>query len=255
MNAITATPVPSDRHAEERADLIGRVIWGMVRQEAERKAGRTLMLLAGLKPEHLSAVARHYPVIEGKTVQLAIARDVDPVLARTLDARFITDKPGVHYRNSAEADVVLFAVPDAQRDTVGASLNLVTRVDRRSVQAKSDLWLAAILDGAGDAIKGEEHRNWISAMLEGLDDADVTKDLDQYAEFVRSFMALKEEPLDNRLRKSAPALKLPPWPVSKVFRPKVSRGASSCPISGRCSGLPTATCPISPICSTPSRCG
>lgn len=209
MNAITTTLAPTDRHADERADLIGRVIWGMVRQEADRKAGRTLMLLAGLKPEHLAAVARHFPTIEGKTVLLAIARDVDPVLARTLDARFLTDRPGVSYRNSAEADVVLFAVPDAQRDTVGASLNNVTRVDRRSIQDKSELWLAAILEGAGDAIKGDEHRSWISAMLEGLDDADITKDLDQYAEFVRSFMALKEEPLDNRLRKSAPALKLP----------------------------------------------
>lgn len=209
MNAITANPVPADSHADERADLIGRVIWGMVRQEVDRKSGRTLMLLAGLKPEHLAAVAKHYPVIEGKTVVLAIARDVDPVLARTLDARFITDRPGVSYRNSAEADVVLFAVPDAQRDTVGASLSNVTRVDRRSVQDKSELWLEAILEGAGDAIKGDEHRTWISAMLEGLDDADITRDLDQYAEFVRSFMALKEEPLDNRLRKSAPALKLP----------------------------------------------
>ncbi|MFC5387049.1 FtsK/SpoIIIE domain-containing protein [Aquamicrobium segne] len=209
MNAITISPGAADRHAIERADLIGRVIWGMVGQEVERKSGRTLMLLAGLKPEHLAGVARHYPVIKGKTVTLAISREVDPTLAQTLDARFLTDRPGVSYRNSDEADIVLFAVSDKQRDTVGASLNAVTRVDRRSIQDKSDLWLAAILEGAGDAIKGDEHRTWISAMLAGLDAADVTKDLDQFAEFVRSFMALKEEPLDNRLRKSAPALKLP----------------------------------------------
>lgn len=209
MNAITNAPEAADRHAIERADLIGRVIWGMVGQEVDRKSGRTLMLIAGLKPEHLAGVARHFPVIEGKTVTLAISTDVDPTLARTLDARFLTDRPGVSYRNSDEADVVLFAVSDKQRDTVGASLNAVTRIDRRSIQDKSDLWLGAILEGAGDAIKGDEHRTWISAMLAGLDAADVTKDLDQFAEFVRSFMALKEEPLDNRLRKSAPALKLP----------------------------------------------
>jgi len=215
MNAIDIH-MRVDQDAIQRADLVGRVIWGMVREEASKKKERTLMQLAGLKPEHLAAVARNYAGFEGKTVNLAISKQISRELTLGLDPKFLTDRPGVFFRNSSAADVVLFAVSDEQRDLVGASLSNVTRIDRSSIQDKAGLWMELILEGAGDAIKGQEHRDWIEAMLRGLHEANIVMELDQFAEFVRLFMSLEAEQLENRLRLSAPALKLPKMPFPSV---------------------------------------
>lgn len=193
----------------ERADLVGRVVWGMVHQEADRKAGRVLLQLVGMRPEHLLGVASNFAEIEGKSVKLAISTDIDGNLTNRLEDRFKTTKPAVHFRHLDEAEVILFAVTDSQRDTVGSSLGQVTRLDRNAIQDKSELWLDTILDTLGAALKGEEQRSWIRAMLIGLDQSGVTKELDQFAEFVRRFVALSEHTLPNRLRLSAPALRLP----------------------------------------------
>ena len=193
----------------ERADLVGRVVWGMVHQEADRKAGRVLLQLVGMRPEHLLGVASNFAEIKGKSVRLAISTDIDNDLTNRLEDRFKTTKPAVHFRHLDEAEVILFAVTDSQRDTVGSSLGQVTRLDRNAIQDKSELWLDAILDSLGAAMKGEEQRAWIRAMLIGLDQSGITKELDQFAEFVRRFVSLSEHTLPNRLRLSAPALRLP----------------------------------------------
>ncbi|MCR4266768.1 FtsK/SpoIIIE domain-containing protein [Nitratireductor sp. ZSWI3] len=208
MNAITTTQAARE-HQKERADLVGRVVWGMVREEAERKDARVLLQLVGMHPEHLLAVANNYAEIEGKKVTLAIASDIDETLCNVLDPRFVSEKPAVHFRHLDNADVIVFAVTDDQRDTVGTSLGQVTRLDRNAIQDKHELWLEVILERMGEALKGEEQRTWIRSMLRGLDQSGITKELDQYAEFVRRFASFSEHTLANRLRLSAPALRLP----------------------------------------------
>ena len=209
MNTSTTIRKVDIDPLSERADLVGRVVWGMVHQEADRKAGRVLLQLAGMRPEHLLGVASNFAEIEGKSVKLAISTDIDNDLTNRLEDRFKTTKPAVHFRHLDEAEVILFAVTDSQRDTVGSSLAQVTRFDRNTIQDKSELWLDAILDSLGAALKGEEQRTWIRAMLIGLDQSGITKELDQFAEFVRRFASLSEHTLHNRLRLSAPALRLP----------------------------------------------
>lgn len=117
----------------ERADLVGRVVWGMVHQEADRKAGRVLLQLVGMRPEHLLGVASNFAELEGKSVKLAISTDIDGDLTNRLEDRFKTTKPAVHFRHLDEAEVILFAVTDSQRDTVGSSLGQVTRLDRNAI--------------------------------------------------------------------------------------------------------------------------
>jgi len=209
MNTTTTFHKADRDPLEERADLVGRVIWGMVNQEAERKAGRVLLQLVGMRPEHLLGVAANFAEIEGKSIKLAIATDIDKDLSARLDDRFKTNKPAVHFRHLDEAEVILFAVTDSQRDTVGSSLGHVTRLDRNAIQDKSELWLDAVLGYLGAALKGEEQRAWIRSMLIGLDQSGITKELDQFAEFVRRFVSLSEHTLPNRLRLSTPALRLP----------------------------------------------
>lgn len=209
MNTSTTIREDGQDPVRERADLVGRVVWGMVHQEADRKAGRVLLQLVGMRPDHLLGVASNFAEIEGKSVKLAIATDINVHLTERLEDRFKTAKPAVHFRHLDDAEVILFAVTDSQRDTVGSSLGQVTRLDRNAIQDKSELWLDAILDTLGTAMKGEEQRTWIHAMLIGLDQSGITKELDQFAEFVRRFVSLSAHTLPNRLRLSAPALRLP----------------------------------------------
>ena len=222
MKTTTIRKVDHDP-LSERAGLVGRVVWGMVHQEADRKAGRVLLQLVGMRPEHLLGVASNFAEIEGKSIKLAIATDIDDDLTCRLEDRFKTTKPAVHFRHLDEAEVILFAVTDSQRDTVGSSLGQVTRLDRNAIQDKSELWLDAILGSLGAALKGEEQREWIRSMLIGLDQSGITKELDQFAEFVRRFVSLSEHTLPNRLRHSAPALRLP----KACFGPIPAQGQDS----------------------------
>lgn len=223
MNTLAALHCTDLDPVCERANLVGRVVWGMVNQEAERNAGRVLLQLVGLKPEHLLGVAANFAEIDGKSIKLAISTDIDEDLSAQLDDRFKTNKPAVHFRHLDEAEVILFAVTDSQRDTVGSSLGQVARLDRSAIQDKSELWLDAILGHLGDALKGAEQKAWISSMLIGLDQSGITKELDQFAEFVRRFVSLSEHTLPNRLRLSTPALRLPKY----CFGPIPAQGQES----------------------------
>jgi len=132
----SATSIMSNS-IDERAELIGRVVWALVREEAKKTTGRSIHLLAGFRPEHLAGISRMMPADLAEKAILAIRKDIDAGLTSSLPAEHLTDRPAVHYRNSDEADIILVAVSDAERETVGASLNPVSRIDRNSLQQMS----------------------------------------------------------------------------------------------------------------------
>lgn len=209
MNTITRSCELSQELFEEKSDLIGHVVWNLIKEESARSSGRVLLQLVGMRPAHLLGIARHFTEPDGRSVKLAIADDIDAELTAALDPRFLTDKPAVYFRHYDQADIVIFAVTDNQRDTVGSSLGLVNRVDRKTIQGKSDLWLDIILHNLGNAFHGAEQQRWIESMLVGLDRSGITKELDQFAEFIHRFMSLNSEPPHQKLQLSAPALRLP----------------------------------------------
>lgn len=194
---------------DERADLIGRVVWTLVCEEANKTTGRSIHLIAGFRPEHLAGISRMMPAdLAGKAI-LAIRKDIDAGLTSSLPPEHLTDRPAVHYRNSDEADIILVAVSDAERETVGASLNPVSRIDRNSLQQMSELWRNEILAPAPETAKGKERRDWIAAALEGLNRSEVTKELDQFAEFARILRNLADKPWEERIRLALPAFRIP----------------------------------------------
>ena len=204
----SATSIMSNS-IDERAELIGRVVWALVREEAKKTTGRSIHLLAGFRPEHLAGISRMMPADLAEKAILAIRKDIDAGLTSSLPAEHLTDRPAVHYRNSDEADIILVAVSDAERETVGASLNPVSRIDRNSLQQMSELWRDEILAPAPETAKGKERRDWIAAVLEGLNRSEVTKELDQFAEFVRILRNLANKPWEERIRLALPAFRIP----------------------------------------------
>lgn len=219
-----------DAHARitERADLIGKVVWQMVQNEAQDNVGRSIQLLAGLRPEHLAGISRTLPTSSSGKIDLKIRKDIDDSLTACLSDDHLTDRPAVHFRNSDAADIILFAVSDEERETVGASLNPVSRIDRNSIQEQIDLWAAEIIDRHGSDAGSDDRRNWIKALLKGLNQSGVTRELDQFAEFVLSLREKTSLPWPQRVHQSAPALHMPTYsfarvPALETARPKLEQ--------------------------------
>ena len=229
MDAIVKPATPNtaalDRDAParvtERANLVGKIVWKMVDAESENNTGRSIQLLAGLRPEHLAGISRMMPTDSPKKIKLKIRKDIDERLISSLPEDHLTDSPAVHYRNSDAADIILFAVSDEERETVGASLNPVSRIDRNSIQDQTDLWAAELIGS-----HGEDRRKWLKALLKELDQSGVTKELDQFAEFVLSLREKTSLPWSAGVQQSAPALNLPTNSFTKIpneSSPKLER--------------------------------
>ena len=201
---------------KERANLVGRIVWKMVNAEAENKAGRSIQLLAGLRPEHLEGISRMMPTGASRKIELKIRKDIDDRLTSNLPEDHLTNNPAVHFRNSDAADIILFAVSDEERETVGASLNPVSRIDRNSIQDQVDLWAAEIIEGHGGNTGSEDRRTWIKALVKGLNLSGVTKELDQFAEFILSLREETSLPWPARIWESAPALHLPTYSFARI---------------------------------------
>ncbi len=197
----------TDRATTERSDLVGRVVWAFAGKGNETVT-RSIHLIAGLRPEHLAGISRMMPADLAGTVVLAIRKDIEGLTAM-LPAEHLTDHPAVHYRNSDKANLILVAVSDSERETVGASLNPVSRIDRNSLQQMSDLWLDEILEHVPARAGGEERRVWIEAALDGFNRSGVAKELDQFAEFARLLRQRLDKPWEERIRLALPAVHLP----------------------------------------------
>ena len=201
---------------KERANLVGRIVWKMVNAEAGNKPGRSIHLLAGLHPEHLAGISRTMPTEALRKIDLKIRKDIDDKLASNLPEEHLTNNPAVHFRNSDAADIILFAASDEERETVGASLNPVSRIDRNSIQDQVGLWASEIIAGYGENTGSEERRTWIKALVKGLNLSGVTKELDQFAEFILSLREKTSLPWSARIWESAPALHLPTYSFARI---------------------------------------
>jgi len=216
----------------ERSALVGRIVWKMVKAEAKNKKGRSIQLLAGLLPTHLAGISAGISQIRreesSKKIEIKIRKDIDKRLTRNLPEDHLTDNPAVHFRNSDAADIILIAVSDEERETVGSSLNPVSRIDRNSIQDQIDLWAGEIIDSRFSDAGSEDRRRWIKALLKGLNQSGVSKELDQFAEFVLSIREKTSLPWPARVWESAPALYLPTYsfariPAVEVKNPKIEQ--------------------------------
>lgn len=199
---------PSDK-VDNRADLVGKIVWNLIRSEAPA-SGRSIFLLTGLDPHHLSGVSRMCPVFANRSLLLAISPRISPQQLSFLPKEHLSDDPPVRFRNSDTADIIVIAVPDWERDIVGTSLGEVTRIDRSRLQSENRLWRNEIKSANLGEHLPQSKCDWLDAMIQGLNSSGITKELDQFAEFIQEFISFPEGKLfTERLRKLGPVLSLP----------------------------------------------
>ena len=201
-------------------DLVGRAVWGAV-EETVRDAprgSRAAFLLAALPPWALAGIADRVPgpEIDGRSLKLGI--DGTAAAGETIDPAFLTTESPIHWRHSNEAQIVVFAPSDAQRDGIGAGLGPVERIDGDFITSRVSSWVDELEPGTDDV-----HRNWLRNALGGLRASGVCVDLQMWVDFIMAIKAQGfERLLDKRLQLAAPALHIPAGGVEKL--PKLRRG-------------------------------
>ena len=209
-----ATPAGAGRCVEcrEKGDLVGAVVWDYV-GDAVRAAGRgerVTFMLTGLPAIFLEGIARTSPgtEFEGRTLLLRM----NPGAARNLciDPDLQSHESAVHWRHNADAEVIIFAPSDQEREGIGAGLGPLARIDSQTIVDRTEMWLETLGETG-------EPRAYLCDMLEGLRASEIFIDLEMWVDFVR---AIKSQdfayPVDVRVQNAAPALRIPRDGIAKL---------------------------------------
>ena len=233
MNDLTATfdqacelcepassPVPSEircASCQASGDLVARVVWGLVRAAVREAASgqRVTFMLAGLSAWALEGIARNAPAdIEGRSMLLRMNPRAAPRLR--VDDRFASTESAVHWRHSDDADVIMFAPSDEEREGIGAGLGPISRIDEQRIVDQVESWVDAFNDTG-------EGRSYLRAALEGLHDAKSYLDLRMWVDFVSAIQkqGFAYTP-DIRIKNAMPSLRIPRDGVTKLpaFKPQ-----------------------------------
>ncbi len=204
----------------ERGDLVGEVVWAHV-ADAVRDASRgerVTFMLVGLPAVFLEGIARTSPGtgIEGRSLLLRMNPNAATKLC--VDPAFLSSQSAVHWRHNAEADVIVFAPSDEERQGIGAGLGPLPRIDGQSIVAQREKWLG-LLGESG------EPNNYLRSMLDGLRTSQIFIDLEMWVDFI---LAIREQdfgyPVNVRIQNAAPALRIPRDGITKL--PAFKQGAN-----------------------------
>ena len=196
----------------EKGDLVGAVVWAHV-ADAVREASsgeRVTFMLVGLPAVFLEGIARTVPgtEIEGRSLFLRMNPSAAPKLR--VDPVFQSHQSAVHWRHNAEADVIVFAPSDQEREGIGAGLGPLARIDGQTVVGRREKWL----DLLGE--KGEP-RAYLRSMLDGLRTSQIFIDLEMWVDFIRAIRAQDFAcPVIVRIQNAAPALRIPREGITKL---------------------------------------
>ena len=196
----------------EKGDLVGEVVWGRVAQAVHEssRGARVTFMLVGLPAVFLEGIARTSPgsAIEGRSLLLRMNPSAAPKLR--VDPEFLSPQSAVHWRHNAEADVILFAPPDEEREGIGAGLGPLPRIDGQSIVAQRENWLD-LLDETG------EPKKYLRSMLDGLRASQIFIDLEMWVDFIRAIKAQGfAGPVHLRIQNAAPALRIPREGITKL---------------------------------------
>lgn len=214
---------------EERSDLVGDIVWKMVGEAAREAQGRVTFMLAGFSPAFLDGIVRRHPRqgIGGRNLALRI----NAALAEDLpiDPDLVTTESAVHWRHYDGAGVVVFAPSDEERDSIGAGLGPLTRLDSEAVISRYGDWADVFNET-------ETGREYVRRLLVGLHRSGICVDLQMWVEFVHALKALGYEgEVADRAQRAVPALqiplrglrKLPKVPASDKPQPDTARFESA----------------------------
>ena len=106
-------------------------------------------MLTGLSAQSLEGFARNVPsYIEGRSLLLRMSPKAADRLR--VDEKFLSNESAVHWRHNSDADVVVFAPSDEEREAIGAGLGPIARIDEQRIIDQTEAWLE-VLNETGEA--------------------------------------------------------------------------------------------------------
>lgn len=201
-----------------RGDLIARIVWGIVSRAVDDAAPgqRVTFMLTGLTAEALEGIARTKPAdVRGRTLLLKM--NPKAAVNMQVDPDYLSNESAVHWRHNDEADVIVFAPSDAEREAIGAGLGPVSRIDEAGIIDQIPTWVEE-LGETGEAL------SYVEAALKGLREAkDVCLDLQMWVDFICDIVDQKfTYRVDIRIKNAMPTLRIPKDGVTKLpaFKPE-----------------------------------
>ncbi|MEX6506043.1 FtsK/SpoIIIE domain-containing protein [Jiella sp. M17.18] len=197
--------------AEEKGDLVGRIVWDFISAASDiaKPGNRMLFMLAGLSAGFLEGIIRKMPdTIHGRSMHVRINPAAAPDL--NIPPELLSNETPIYFRGFQGADIVVFAPSDEDREIVGAGLGPVARIDEALIIEQTDLWLRVLDDsGVAEAFTRE--------MLLGLQDSGICIDLQMWVDFI---YLLKKQGFSSdahmRVQLALPALQIPIYGATKL---------------------------------------
>ena len=195
---------------------MAEVVWGLVRAAVDDASTgqRVTFMLTGLSAHALEGIARNAPDdVSGRSLILRMDPNAAPRLC--VDGSLLSTESAVHWRHNDNADVIVFAPSDEEREGIGAGLGPIARIDEQCIVDQIDAWV----DHLNDTGQG---RSYLRSALEGLRDSKIYLDLRMWVEFVSAIQAQGfASPPDMRIKNAMPALRIPRDGIVKLpaFKP------------------------------------
>ena len=191
----------------EKGDIVGNIVWDIVSETVKNyQVGRKTYMLTGLSSTFLEGIARKTPNVAKLPGINEIKIAINPLIDKNLQILPPADKSEkkpIFWRHYNEADLVLFAPTNADRENAIAGLAPVARMDSQTIMDYLSGWLKYI--DVRDTV-----RTYTKSMLQGLRNSQICLDLDMWTEFVMTLKKQSEgSPVDTRIQQSAHALQIP----------------------------------------------
>ena len=191
--------------------MVAKVVWDLVRAAVDDAGSgqRVTFMLTGLSAHALEGIARNAPNdISGRSLLLRMDPKAAPRLR--VEGGLLSTESAVYWRHNDDADVIVFAPSDEEREGIGAGLGPIPRIDEQRIIDQIDAWVDHLNDTG-------EGRSYLRSALEGLRDSKIYLDLRMWVDFVSTIRAKGFAlPPDLRIKNAMPALRIPRDGVVKL---------------------------------------
>ena len=193
------------------SDCIAKVVWKIITDAVNQatQGERVFFILAGLSADALEGIARKTPrYIERRSLLLRMNRQVASGLE--VNPEILTEESATHWRHNKSAEVIIFAASDEERESIGAGLGSVSRIDEPKIVDQIDYWLD-FLDEVGEA------KNYFENALKGLCKSKIYFDLHMWVDFIQNIRAQGfAHKAHVRIKRAMPSLKIPKDGIMKL---------------------------------------
>jgi S-DNA-T family DNA segregation ATPase FtsK/SpoIIIE len=206
-----------------KEDMLGKVVWDIINRQiilrsqneesketdkSNQQSERDLFLITGLNVLYLKGISNQIEFQKNNKTQ-SIAFKVSRKIAdiHIIDEEFLTDESAVFFRHSTMANLILFAISNDELNTIGASLNPISRINRTLIQENIDIWLNYI--DQTNELNQDERRRWLKCLLKGLNQSKIIKSIDQFIDFIHLLNMNINESWNERIQKALISLHLP----------------------------------------------